>query len=430
MQVLDRINPPEFKIIEQVNIVRATETRLDNGIPVYTINTGTQDLVRIELQFRAGIVYQSEPLVASSTNAMLTEGSKKFSAAEIAEAIDYYGAFLETDASQDFASLNLYTLTKHVGSVLPVLEDVVKNSVFPDSDLNIYVQNKRQKFLVSNKKVDSIARKKFKALIFGEKHHYGYNIKLEDYDEFHREHLIYFHNRFYRAGNCRIIIAGKVNDDLIPLLNKYFGGSDWQSELPPPQIDTSTIATEKEKKHLVYKEDAVQSAIRVGRLLFNKTHPDYKAMQVVNAALGGYFGSRLMMNIREDKGYTYGIGSGLVSLQYAGYFFISTEVGVDVCSKALDEIYHELERLRKEPIPEEEMSLVRNYLLGAFLRSVDGPFALADKFKSIMEYGLGYDYFEQFLHTVRTITPDELQGLAQKYLDPNDMTELVVGRKG
>ena len=430
MQVLDRKHSPEFKIVEQANIIRATERRLDNGIPVFTINAGTQDLVKIELLFNAGIVYQSEALVASSTNAMLNEGTVKHTAAEIADMVDYYGAFLETDAGQDFASVNIYTLNKHIGKVLPVLEEIVKHSNFPDNELGIYLQNKKQKFLVNNKKVDSVARKKFKALIFGEKHHYGYNVTLEDYDEIGREHMLYFFNRFYKSGNCRIIVAGRVTEDVINLLNTHFGGSDWSSPMLPAQPDHSVIASEKEKKHIIYREDAVQSAIRVGKLLFNKRHSDYKGLQVLNTALGGYFGSRLMMNIREDKGYTYGIGSGLVSLQNAGYFFISTEVGVDVCSKALDEIYTELERLRKEPIPAEEMMLVRNYILGAFLRSVDGPFALAEKFKSIMEYGLGYDYFEQFLHTVRTISPEELQDLAKKYLDPADMIELVVGKKG
>jgi zinc protease len=429
MQVLDRITIPEYKLIEQVNIIRATEKRLDNGIPVYSINAGTQELVKVELQFRAGIVQQSEALVASSTNAMLNEGTDRYSAAEIADLIDYYGAFLETDCGQDFASVNIYTLNKHIAHVLPVLENIVKNSVFPDNELGIYVQNKKQKFLVNNKKVDTIARKRFKSLIFGEKHHYGYNVKLEDYDSLSREHLIYFYNRFYRSGNCRIIVAGKVNDDVFSMLNRHFGGSDWNDLLPVTPGDGSSIAPVQEKKHLIYKEDAVQSAIRVGKLLFNKTHPDYKAMQVLNTALGGYFGSRLMMNIREDKGYTYGIGSGMVSLQHAGYFFISTEVGVDVCGKAIDEINNELERMIKEPLGEDEMLLVRNYLLGAFLRSVDGPFALAEKFKSIMEYGLGYDYFEQFLNTVKTITPEELQALAKKYLDPSSMQELVVGKR-
>lgn len=429
MEVLDRKKNPEYKLIEQVNIIRATERRLDNGIPVFSINAGTQDLVKIELLFNAGMIYQSEALVASSTNAMLNEGTGKHTAAEIAEMIDYYGAFLETDAGQDFASVNLYTLNKHVGKVLPVLEEIIKTSNFPDTELGIYLQNKKQKFLVNSKKVDSIARKKFKELIFGSKHHYGYNVKLEDYNEIGREHLLYFYNRFYKSGNCRIIVAGKVTEEIIHLLNVHFGGSDWSSPMLPSQPDHSTIVSEKEKKHLIYKEDAVQSAIRVGKMLFNKRHPDYKALQVLNTALGGYFGSRLMMNIREDKGYTYGIGSGLVSLQHSGYFFISTEVGVDVCGKALDEIYNELERLRDEPIPGDEMMLVRNYIQGAFLRSVDGPFALAEKFKSIMEYGLGYDYFEQFLHTVKTISPVELQELAKKYLDPADMIELVVGKK-
>ena len=150
---------------------------------------------------------------------------------------------------------------------------------------------------------------------------------------------------------------------------------------------------------------------------------------MVNTILGGYFGSRLMANIREEKGYTYGIGSRMVSMNNAGYIYISTEVGTNVCDDAVNEIYKEIDKLRNELVSSEELNLVKNYMMGDFLRSADGPFALADKFKKIMFYDLSYSYYDEFVKTVKTITPEQIQSLADQYLNPDDLYELVVGKK-
>ena len=163
--------------------------------------------------------------------------------------------------------------------------------------------------------------------------------------------------------------------------------------------------------------------------MFTKTHPDYLGMTILNTVLGGYFGSRLMTNIREDKGYTYGIGSGLASLLHDGIFYIGTEVGAKVCNNALEEIYKEINILRTDLIPEEELELVKNYLMGTYLKSLDGPFSLADKFLGIKVYGLGYDFYDLYIETLKNITSEELLMLAKKYLDPDSMYELVVGMK-
>jgi zinc protease len=180
---------------------------------------------------------------------------------------------------------------------------------------------------------------------------------------------------------------------------------------------------------LIEKKDAMQSAIRIGCRLFNKTHPDYFNMQVLNTILGGYFGSRLMSNIREDKGYTYGIGSGVASLLNDGFFYISTEVGVDVTTATLTEIYKEIDALQQTLVPTEELELVKNYLLGTFLRSVDGPFAISEKFTSIKDYGLTNDFYKAYVNHIKQVKAQDLMLMAQKYLGKNNLSELVVGKK-
>jgi predicted Zn-dependent peptidase len=183
-----------------------------------------------------------------------------------------------------------------------------------------------------------------------------------------------------------------------------------------------------EKQHFIRRKDALQAAIRIGKQLFNRTHNDFFGMQVLNTILGGYFGSRLMTNLREDKGYTYGIGSALISLQHSGSFFITGEVGADVAKQAAAEIYKEIDLLRNNLVPDEELNLVKSYMLGKFLRSVDGAFAMGDMFMSVMETGLDMSFYNRYTEVIRSITALELRDLAQRHLDPATFHELIVGK--
>jgi predicted Zn-dependent peptidase len=181
-------------------------------------------------------------------------------------------------------------------------------------------------------------------------------------------------------------------------------------------------------KALIEKDKVYQSAIRIGKILFNKHHPDFLAMQILNTILGGYFGSRLMKNIRENKGYTYGIGSMIVSLHHSGYFVIASEVGKDVCRAALKEIYKEMKILRETTIPEDELTVVKHYLMGEVIRMFDGPFALAESLKAIVEYGLDYDYYDKTIETIKHTTARQLLDLANQYFAPGTFTEIVAGK--
>lgn len=425
---LNRKLAPEFKTIDKIDIQQAVEHTLSNGIKVYTIDSGSQELTKIEFIFKAGMYYQSQPLQASAANNLMETGTKTYTANELSDNIDFFGSFFECAVEQDYASLALFSLNKYLDKSLLYVEDIIKNPVFPKDEFDIYISNKKQKHIVNSEKVNVLARRRFTELIFGEKHPYGISVKDEDFDKLKLESVIGFYKTFYHSGNCTIIASGKLSSNLIDTLNNFFGKTNWGQVQPIPVPNVAIDAT-KQQKHLIEKPDAIQSAVRVGRLLFNKKDPDYFKFQVLNTILGGYFGSRLMANIREDKGYTYGIGCGLMSLLNSGYFFISTEVGVDVTKNTLTEIYKEIKLLREELVDTEELETVRNYVLGQFLRSVDGPYSLADKFKAIWEFGLGYDYFEKYFEAVKTITPEEIRALANKYLQEKDLIELVVGKK-
>jgi len=422
---MNRSAAPAVKQLSDIFITEPEIYHLSNGIKVVQFNAGTQELVRIELIFRAGSWQQSRNFVALATNLMLREGTSKHTSGEISEILDFYGAHLEAAAEKDNAYLSLYSLNKHLNHTLPILEELVKYAAFPEKEFSILAGKQRQMLQVNLEKVNFIARSRFNSLLFGKSHAYGNYLGIEDIGLVERDDLAEFYRDHYQAGTCTIMVAGKTSPDLPKMLEDAFGGNGWHSH--PAVEPVYQLEAVEERRHFIHKPGALQSAIRMGRIMFNKHHPDYIGMKILNTLAGGYFGSRLMTNLREDKGYTYGIGSAVIPLLHSGYFFISCEVGSEVTTPAIREIESELQRLIDHPVDAGELDLVRNYMLGAFLRGIDGPFALADTYREVMEEGLDNRFYLQLIESVRSITAEELRDLAARYLDPASMHLLVVG---
>jgi len=426
MTGINRKKQPKTHFVDRFTFPDPEVVKLDNGIPVYLLSAGTHDLTKIEFLFKAGSWFEDKALVSKFTNKMLKEGTKSLSASQIHETIDYYGAHLEVTSDKDMAYVTLYSLNKHLNHLLPVLKEVILEPVFPEKELATRIQNKKQEFLINCEKVKYIARWKFNELIFGASHPYGKFFGVEDFDKLACSDLADFHKNNYCIKNCKIIVAGKIHAELISSLNRIFGNyndcSSFINNKPNylGHIDQHQIHIKKDK--------AVQSAIRIGKVFVNKIHPDYLKLKVVNTILGGYFGSRLMTTIREEKGYTYGIGSGISSMQHAGSFFISSEVGADVTNNAIEDIYNEIKILQEEKVPPKELDLVRNYMLGNLLRSMDGPFALAESLKSVLEYEMNVSFFQDFIGTIKNISAEEIRDLAQKYFERETLYELKVGQ--
>lgn len=423
--MLNRQLAPDFKQVSTINFIQPTQQALDNQIPVYTVYSGEQDLVRIEFIFNNVNWNVEKPLQAIAVSAMLNNGTSKLSAKDIAEQIDFYGAFFQTEYVQDHSTVTLYTLNKHLASVLPIVKNVLADSQFPQAEIDIYIQNQKQKLQVNLQKNDILARKEFAHALFGDTA-YGVDIQAKHYDELKREDLVSYFKSAYAPDNCTIVVSGKFEEASFHLLNEQFGRNWELGKAVKNKFNFSLLP-----RTTIYKDrpDALQSAIRIGKLAINRTHDDFPGLQILNTVLGGYFGSRLMNNIREDKGYTYGIGSGISSLQDAGYLFIATEVGAEVCADALTEIYKEIELLKNDLVGEEELTLVKNYMLGSMLGSLENVFSHADKFKNIHLFGLGYDYYENYIKKVKSITAEEIRALAIKYFNKEDFTEVVVGKK-
>lgn len=425
---LNRKIQPPFQQINKIDILKTENYKMPNSIPVCMINAGTQDVVKLDFVFQAGSWEQDTPLQAMFTNLMLNEGTNKFSSKKIAGIFDFYGALLNLSAEKHSAVLSVVVLNRHVDKILPVIEDILKNSVFPGKEFSTVKQKEKQSFLIDLGKVKTIARNQLSRALFGPDHPYGKTAEADDFDRLDTGQLASFYSRLYHGGNCTIFVAGKINDRTLSGLEKHFGDRGWCRKKNLKNADMLFTGS-REKYHHAEKPDAVQSAIRVGRVLFNKLHPDFHGMQVLNTILGGYFGSRLMANIREDKGYTYGIGSAVIPMKHAGLFAIMSEVGAEFSDNTIKEIRYELKRLRTEKIPADELALVRNYMLGEMLSNFDGSFATIEAYKGLYEYGLDNSYFNKAVDTLRTISPGELKRLANEYLHEDSMYYIVAGKR-
>ena len=424
--ILERKIAPEFRDIDNINLLRPSHQKLDNGCNVFCFNSGDAELVRIEWVFQNQRFDAGKPLLNVAVNTMLTEGTSKLSASEIADKVDFYGAFLQVDYGYDHSQVTLFSLNKHLHHTLPVIFDILTDSVFPEKELETFIRNQQQKLQVSLEKNDYIARRTFNKAMYGNTL-YGLGADLDTYKTLHREDMLALFKQMYQPSNCTLIIAGKIEPEILSLVIDTFD-KEWIDSGIKPDDSQPELQPSAEHFYFIEKPDALQSAIRMGLRIVNRTHTDFPAMQVLNTILGGYFGSRLMTNIREDKGYTYGIGSGVTSLNHSGALFIATEVGADVCKLAVAEIEKELNILKTELIPDDELSLVRNYMLGTLLGSLENVLSHADKFKNLYFAGLDYDYYDRYVETIKTITSEQLLQLANKYLNFDQFYKVIVGK--
>ena len=426
MKNLNRKVHPAYHSIKEINIPTPEISYLDNGIKLYTFNAGTQNVVKVDIVFNAGSWYQQKPLAASFTNEMLIEGSENLSSKEIAEKLDFFGAFIQPSPSKDFGNMTLYTLIKYLPETIKILEDIIKKPTFPEKEFNTHKNKRKQQFQIELGKVANIARREFNEQLFGLNHPYGKKAELADYENITREDLIYFHNSFYHPDNCKIILSGKINHDILSLINKHFG-NNWEKVISSKET-TYQIKDTIKTTSVIEKEDVSQSAIRVGKVTINKDHPDFHKLKITNTLLGGYFGSRLMKKIREEKGYTYGISSVLVSMKHAGYMVILSEVGKDVAKNAIEDIFFEINNLKTELVSKEELALVKNYMLGDLLRAFDGAFEISSAYRTIIDFDLDHNYLNDAIKTIHKITSEDIKEMANIYFDEKSFVKTIAGK--
>lgn len=420
----DRTVAPANHPIQKIAFPQPDSFLLDNGIEVVCFNLADEDVVKIEFVVQGGKWSETKPAVATMTARMVKEGTRDLSAAQFADQIDFYGATFQAKSGLHTVNFTLFSLNKYLPVVMPLVREALTQAAFRQEELDLAQAQARQKLSINLEKVDYVAQRIFLNNLFGDRHPYGSLPMDEHYTAINPEDLRDHYNSNYLTQNLKVVVAGKVPSGFGELMNKEFG----QLQLLPVGGAKKFIADSPGKiKKVDDWPEAQQSALRLGKQMITKQHPDYHGLQVLNTAFGGYFGSRLMKNIREEKGFTYGIYSSIVGMPEAGYFCISTEVGKQFRAPALAEIYAELIKLVAEEIPDQELATVKNNMLGNILETIDGPFNLAGTYKSLLAENLDFGYLYDFVQVIKSITPPELKSLATKYFNPDEISEFVVG---
>jgi len=419
--MLDRTTPPAARRISKVNLTQAESINLSNGIPVHIIDAGKHDIIRIEIVLKSGKWFENNNGVANFTSQMLLEGTSKRSSKELASIFEYHGAHVNVNSGIDYNILTIYVIRSKFDEIIGIIKECILNSTFPEDELSILKDIERQQLRINNEKNSYVAGKEIRRLLYGEDHPYGRALELEDFDRLSQKLI----NQYYKKSllnGIEIIISGQISGKLIEILEVF-------NDLP--------LVDAKEIKHKIVesdctdiqiqKKDSLQSSLRLGFRTISKTHNDFPALTILNELFGGFFGSRLMKNIREEKGYTYGIHSSIVSHLHDSFWVVGTDVKKEFVDDTIDQIYFEADRLRDDLIETEELTVVKNYLLGNFISSFETSFALADKFKNIYFFGQDYSYYDKYIDKINAITPLEIQGLANKYLNKSEFSLVVVG---
>lgn len=413
--------PKINKVVDiQIPIV---ETQKISEVPCSFVSGSNQPLVKLDISFAAGEAYNQNPLVAMFTNQMLLESTQKHTAQEIAEQLDYLGIEVSPSNGMVYSTLSMICLTKYFEKAWNILSEMITEPKFDNLDLETLVENKRKQFLIELENVNHLARRHFRRAVFGNNHPYGRLYELEDFNNINSKQLLEHYQRLYNKDNLRIFISGDVTNQQLKIMEKDFRFSNTSSICPTIPTNFESLP----QRIYIHKENALQSAIRIGKLTISKHHPDYHSLQIAITILGGYFGSKLMQELREHKGYTYGIGAFTMSLKETGYIVITTEVNSNYTQQAIQAIYEVIDRFCNTPITEEEMENARAYLMGEFLRLFDGSFNIVEAYKAMNDLGLGMEQYAQFLQKLKHIQPYEILSIAQRYLS-NVYSEVVVGQ--
>lgn len=422
---LDRLTAPPTYPIQRIPLQQPIAHKLPNNNMLYAISAGLQPVMSVEVIFKAGTLCETKKGVASFAARLLQEGTTTKNAQQIADFISSHGAFLQINPSEDRLGIALLLPTRQLAHVLPILVEIIQAPTYPIEELENFRRRAIQNYQVNKLKTAFVANNEFKAQIFGKDHPYGSSMTEQDYEAIQQADLIEFHRNFIKESAFEVILAGNFGSNELNIVEKELGSL--KTITANSLMKNQVLPAISKRKVNISMPDSVQASVRVGRLLFNRTHPDYLRMRVVNEILGGYFGSRLMKNIREDKGYTYGIYSRISTYSDTGSLVIGAEVKKEATSEVIEEIYKEMNILAQEPVPAEELEVVRNYMLGKFLRNSVTPFDLAEKFKILLFNGLNYVHYEELLDTIQTIHTEQIMQVASFYLIPQLMTEVVVG---
>jgi zinc protease len=421
----ESVEAPLIREIKELPLPSYESRVLNNGMDLFILKGGTEPVMRMEMVFRAGATYEHKPGVAEVMAGLMSEGTLNMVSADLAEKIESLGASMFTRGGVDTSRIRLLTLSRFFPQLIEIIHEVINHPAFDQNELKVYTDNKIERLKIDLKKNEVLAYRHLTEAIFGPGHPYGKNVFPEDYMAITPDDLRLHHKNHIIPQKGMILVSGSFGEVETTQIEQVLGR--W-NPLHPNGLNTiATYPLDSKTGYMEFDGPQVhQAAIRIGCRLFPQSHPDFNGLFVLNTIMGGYFGSRLMTEIRENQGLTYGIYSSVDSFASDGCFYISTEAATENTHKVIDAIGKEIRKLREELIPEAELQMARNYLMGHLMTQIDGPFSTMDLIKSMKIEHLADDSFAEMVRTIQQITPNQLRELAVKYLDLASWVTIVV----
>ncbi|MFN0201362.1 MAG: M16 family metallopeptidase [Bacteroidia bacterium] len=430
-RILDRKIAPEGKPFRYIALPNYAERQLNNGIKVYLLQHGNVEACEIQAVFKAGASFEPKVGLSDFVPRNMSEGTENYTAQTFAEALDKVGAWMNYDAGNESVSINLACLSHLVSKALPLMQESMLRPTFPKESVEKLKQRTLQRLSVSQKKTSYMAAIQFPKLLFGDGHPYSNSLDTKELQAIQHEDLAHYHENYLYAGNYFFVVVGKFDEKMMMHeLEENFGHLPVR---PALQIESSSKLTEIVSQPAGFyqheMESGLQSSLRIGHLGMNRLHPDSEKMELVNTFLGGYFGSRLMKNIREEKGYTYGINSHWVMYRYGGYLQIGCDAGNEYVQPVIEEVKKEIELLQNEGVSQAELDLVRNYRMGKSIGERETLFQLGNLLRFSLVNGISFAELDRKYQTFAEMSTNDVQELANKHLKINDLRILVCGKK-
>ncbi|CAN5511698.1 hypothetical protein BH10ACI3_BH10ACI3_03080 [soil metagenome] len=423
-----RKNPPAPLAPVSFDIPQPFQTTLENGLKVVVIENQRLPLVSYRLAFHFGDI--NDPADAtgmtSAMASMLPEGTQEYTSLKLAEKIERLGASISASASDDFTIVAASALSLYSSEVLHLLAEVVLRPTFPESELDLYRRNTVENLKFQRSQPGFLAGEQSARLIYGDHPYSKVSPKAEDIEKLDRDALVKFHQERFVPNNAMMIVVGDVKSgELVAELNETFG--DWQpgsgvaNDFIAPPVRFARSLT------IVDRPGSAQSNIVISNLGVKRTDPDYFPLIVMNQVLGAGASSRVFMNLREEKGYTYGAYTRLETKKLAGEFEATAEVRTTVTGDSLKEFFYELDRIRNEKVGEEELQDAKNFLTGVFPLRAETQEGLTNLIVNQQLYGLPDDYLQTYREHVDRVTADQVQQIAVKRIRPDEMAIVIVG---
>jgi predicted Zn-dependent peptidase len=424
---VDRSTPPPVSDFRDIRLDVPEPVILANGMKMWIAGNGEDEINKLTIYMNGGAFQEDRPMQATACSMSVFNGNKNMTYAQIAEAIDFYGAWRAMQVFDNTTAFSLSSLNENFDKTLPIFIDSLRFPVFPNNEFEL---NKRQLAVntaTAREKVKYIANKEIMRMYFGANHPLAADPTPDDINSLTQEHIRSFYSSYYKAQNCNLVLAGRITDKEIATVDNVI--SQWLPEGEPARLAEPKPSPSGEMLKIVHKEGAVQAAVAIVLKLVPRRHPDFFKLRILTTVLGGYFGSRLMSNIREDKGYTYGISASLSGRAFDGHLAISTECDTQHCWNVIAETKKEMKRLCEEPIPEQELKVVKRHMLSDLAKTLDTPFNIGSYIGNMFCYGTYPTYLNEHVQEIISATSSDIQEIAQRYIDISQLRIVIAGNK-